>query len=82
MVRFSMSLRSRATRTTGLWVAFEAAGDRFVRLAEVQPGQRVLDVGCGPGALTAEVAKRVDPASVLLGQVSSGHLTCATPGAV
>jgi SAM-dependent methyltransferase len=33
-------------------------------LAGVQTGQRVLDVGCGPGALTAELVKRVGAASV------------------
>ena len=33
-------------------------------LAGVRAGQRVLDVGCGPGALTAELVKRVGPASV------------------
>ncbi len=33
-------------------------------LAEVRIGQRVLDVGCGPGALTAELATRVGPAGV------------------
>jgi SAM-dependent methyltransferase len=36
----------------------------FVRLAEVRAGQRVLDVGCGPGALTAELVRRVGPESV------------------
>ena len=33
-------------------------------LAEIAPGQRVLDVGCGPGALTAELVARVGAESV------------------
>jgi len=33
-------------------------------LAGVQRGQRALDVGCGPGALTAELVKRLGPAAV------------------
>ena len=33
-------------------------------LAGVRGGQRVLDVGCGPGALTAELVKRLGPAAV------------------
>jgi SAM-dependent methyltransferase len=33
-------------------------------LAGVSSGQRVLDVGCGPGALTAELATRLGPAAV------------------
>jgi SAM-dependent methyltransferase len=37
---------------------------QFADLAGVQDGQRVLDVGCGPGALTAELVKRLGAASV------------------
>jgi SAM-dependent methyltransferase len=33
-------------------------------LARVRRGQRVLDVGCGPGALTGELAARLGPGSV------------------
>ena len=32
--------------------------------AGITDGQTVLDVGCGPGALTAELVRRLDPASV------------------
>jgi SAM-dependent methyltransferase/GNAT superfamily N-acetyltransferase len=37
---------------------------QFADLAGVGPGQRVLDVGCGPGALTAELVRRTGAASV------------------
>jgi SAM-dependent methyltransferase len=33
-------------------------------LAAIAAGQRVLDVGCGPGALTAELVRRLGPAAV------------------
>jgi SAM-dependent methyltransferase len=36
----------------------------FADFAGVRSGQRVLDVGCGPGALTAELVRRVGPSSV------------------
>jgi trans-aconitate methyltransferase len=37
---------------------------RLADLAEVHSGQRVLDVGCGPGALTAELVTRIGARSV------------------
>ena len=36
----------------------------FADFAEVVNGQSVLDVGCGPGALTAELVSRVGPSAV------------------
>ena len=37
---------------------------QFADLAGVQPGQRVLDVGSGPGALTAELVRRTGAEAV------------------
>jgi ubiquinone/menaquinone biosynthesis C-methylase UbiE len=37
---------------------------RFADFAGVDPGQRALDVGCGPGALTAELVGRLGPDGV------------------
>jgi SAM-dependent methyltransferase len=60
-------------------VSFEVAADAYDRfmgrysgqlssqlsdLAGIDAGQRVLDVGCGPGALTSELVLRLGPGSV------------------
>jgi SAM-dependent methyltransferase len=37
---------------------------QFADLAAVDGGQRVLDVGCGPGSLTAELVRRSGPGAV------------------
>ena len=42
----------------------EPLAARFADLAGVRPGQRALDVGCGPGALTAELADRLGAGEV------------------
>ena len=38
-----------------------ALAAELIAAARVAPGMRVLDVGCGPGALTAELAARLGP---------------------
>ena len=42
----------------------EPLAKQFLALAGVHRGQRALDVGCGPGALTAALVDRLGPAAV------------------
>jgi len=42
----------------------EPLAAEFVRLADPQPGQRVLDVGCGPGAVSARLVERLGAPAV------------------
>ncbi len=73
-------------------MAFEVAADAYDRfmgrysvqlspqladLAGVRGGQRVLDVGCGPGALTAELVRRLGPAAVAAVDPSESFVAAA-----
>jgi trans-aconitate methyltransferase len=54
---------------------------QFAKLAGVRAGQRVLDVGCGPGALTAQLVERlgagavwaIDPSGSFVAAVRARH---------
>jgi SAM-dependent methyltransferase len=46
-------------------------------LAGVRAGQRVLDVGCGPGALTAELVTRLGPGAVAAVDPSESFVAAA-----
>jgi SAM-dependent methyltransferase len=50
----------------------------LIDLAAVRPGQRALDVGCGPGALTRELAEVLGPANVAAVDPSPAFVATAT----
>ena len=57
---------------------------QFADLAGVEAGQRVLDVGSGPGALTVELARRVGAEAVTAADPSDGFVLAVrsrVPGA-
>ncbi|GHH66698.1 class I SAM-dependent methyltransferase [Promicromonospora soli] len=43
----------------------EPLADRFVDLVDARSGQRALDVGCGPGAVTERLSRRLGPDAVV-----------------
>lgn len=50
---------------------------RFADFAGVAPGQRVIDVGCGPGALTAELVDRLGAAAIVAVDPSDSFVDAA-----
>ncbi len=85
--------RPRITGPSTLaWVSFNVSADAYLRfmgkyseplavqfaeLAGIGAGLRVLDVGCGPGALTAELVRRTGPGAVRAVEPSAPFVAAA-----
>lgn len=55
----------------------QALAPQLVEFAGIDAGQRVLDVGCGPGALTSELVTRLGPSGVAAVDPSASFVTAA-----
>src|SRR5262245_38953229 len=56
--------------------SFHQIGEQLLDRAALVPGQHVLEIGCGAGGLTLDIAKRVAPAGSVTGLDISAEL-CA-----
>jgi SAM-dependent methyltransferase len=62
----------------------EPLAAKFAALVQPRPGQRALDVGCGPGAMTAVLADALGPGSVAAVEPSASFVAAVrerVPGA-
>ncbi|MEZ5360787.1 MAG: class I SAM-dependent methyltransferase [Bryobacterales bacterium] len=58
-----------------LWGQQVAPAQRLaLDMADLQPGERVLDVACGPGSITFAAADRVGPEGAVVGSDISGRM--------
>src|SRR4051795_817082 len=55
----------------------EPLADEFLRVTDPRPGQRAVDVGCGPGMLTARLVARPGPDAVAAIDPSETFVTAA-----
>ncbi len=71
--RFSKSAEELARLKLQATVAIDRERDAW-RVAGLQPGMRVLDLGCGPGFTSCELARAVGPAGQVTGIDASPDL--------
>ena len=69
----SAATRAWADQYARMDRAVAALTKELLDLAAAQPGERVLDIGCGPGTTVLELAKLVGRAVISLAQMSPSH---------
>ena len=69
----SAATRAWADQYARMDRAVAALTKELLDLAAPQPGEHVLDIGCGPGTTVLELAKLVGPAVMSLAQMSPSH---------
>jgi hypothetical protein len=69
----SAATRAWADQYARMDRAVAALTKEMLDLAAPQPGERVLDIGCGPGTTVLELAKHVGPGGHVLAQMSPSH---------
>ena len=62
---FGAGLQKEVERLEAQSVAFSNELESESRLLHLKPGLKVLDAGCGPGAITRWIAKKVAPSEVV-----------------
>ncbi len=74
----ALTERSRVPREAlGIMTARTLENSQPRLLEHLRPGMAVLDVGCGPGTLTAEIARRVAPGHVVGMDVNPAMIAAA-----
>src|SRR5262245_56726969 len=63
----SAATRAWADQYARMDSAVAALTKELLELAAPRPGERVLDIGCGPGTTVLELARRVGPGGHVLG---------------
>ncbi|GHC80809.1 hypothetical protein GCM10007079_20040 [Nocardiopsis terrae] len=78
MARYTHGQHPTVT-TSYLWR--DAENSAAYALGEIRPGRSLLDVGCGPGSITADLARRVAPGRVTAVDNSAEAVEQARAGA-
>ncbi|MCW2694290.1 MAG: methyltransferase protein [Mycobacterium sp.] len=76
-----MYVHGHATSVVASHARRTAANSAAYLLPHLRPGMSLLDVGCGPGSITVDLARQVAPGTVVGTDAAAGVLDAARAGA-